>query len=277
MSKPILRRIVVQKNYTDPTGPLFAGHYAPANPQPDDALTIVSYNIDFGAKVAEATIILKTHDPLHRADIVLLQEMDEDGVQAIAQALNWNYIYYPSSIHKHGRNFGNAILSRWPITDPQKIILPYKHPTTRQIRIAARATVHFASIPLTTYSIHTETYGTRVHLRQGQIDGIVHSIPPADPYVIVGGDFNTVTRRSIRRMVHQFDMAGLQRASQGIGPTVAKFNITPSAADHIFTRGLQVIARGAVPSAGASDHFPIWVETTLPPPHKFRPPITGHR
>ena len=49
-------------------------------------------------------------------------------------------------------------------------------------------------------------------------------------------------------------------APWGAGPTVSKFGLQPSAADHIFARGLTVLGLGRVDSITASDHFPVWVE-----------------
>jgi endonuclease/exonuclease/phosphatase (EEP) superfamily protein YafD len=64
-------------------------------------------------------------------------------------------------------------------------------------------------------------------------------------------------------MVAQFKEVGFTRASQGAGPTVSKYGFEPCAADHIFTRGMEVFARGAILETKASDHHPLWV--TLAP------------
>ncbi len=43
----------------------------------------------------------------------------------IARALEMNSILFPGAIHpKTGRDFGNALLSPWPLEDARKLILP---------------------------------------------------------------------------------------------------------------------------------------------------------
>ena len=75
-----------------------------------------TYNLRWGRHVNRAIHVLQTRAPLRGADVVLLQEMDADGTERIANALEMFWVYYPAAIHpKRGRDFGNAILSRWPI------------------------------------------------------------------------------------------------------------------------------------------------------------------
>lgn len=256
-------------NYEDPDGPLFTGSFA-AEPSPaayTGRLKIVSYNINFGQNYAQAITEIQTFEVLQDVDVLLLQEMDEEGTAEMAQALDMNYVYYPASVHnQHGRNFGNAILTRWGLSAPQKIILPYKNWYNQQIRIAVRGQVQLPNgQPLLVYAAHTEVYAAPRLYRQAQIEAIVADVQqqPRDIPVVVGGDFNTATRRGIRRMAAQFATAVLERASKGAGSTVSKFGPTPIAADHLFVRGAAVLARGAVTAAQASDHYPVWVQIAM--------------
>lgn len=253
--------------YDHPEGPTFAGQYGHTAPLPGDALTIVTYNINFGLAVGRAIEAFETFEPLQRAGIILLQEMDEHGTERMARALNCNFVYYPASISRlHGRNFGNAILARWPLVDARKLILPHRHPVRDQIRIAVRATVLAGDLQIAAYSVHTETYTVPAAYRRAQVTALIDTIvaQPGSGPVIVGGDFNTVSRRSINRIVDQFAAAGLARTSAGAGPTVARLGVKATAADHIFTRGFAKVARGKVAKARASDHFPLWVDLAWP-------------
>jgi endonuclease/exonuclease/phosphatase (EEP) superfamily protein YafD len=255
------------KTYDHPEGPSFAGQYARATHLPVDALTVVTYNINFGLAVPQAIAAFQTFPPLQRAAIILLQEMDEHGVAHMAEALHYNFVYYPASVsHIHGRNFGNAVLARWPIVDARKLILPHRHPVRDQIRIAAQATVQMGDLAIAAYSVHTETYTVPAAYRRAQVGALVDAIATQrdNGPVIVGGDFNTVSRRSINRIVDQFAAAGLARTSAGAGPTVARLGVHATAADHIFTRGFTTLARGKVAKARASDHFPLWVDLAVP-------------
>lgn len=250
-------------NYEDPLGPKFEGQYAAEPPDFDGKLVIVTYNIKEGEQVDRASEALKSIEALSAADIILLQEMDESGVDLIAGALDVNYVYYPAFVSRDGRNVGNAILARWPLQESRKILLPGVNPLSGQRRIAVTATVDLAGHDLRIYSVHTETYATLPGMRLNQLEAIVADIGPGDSLVISGGDFNTVSSRSIRRLIDQFATVGLRRVSSGSGPTISKLSFSPVAADHIFARGLEKIASGAAKEVQASDHFPVWVKVAL--------------
>ena len=129
-------------NYEDPLGPRYEGHFADDRPEFGGTIKVVTYNINQGQAVDRAIEELGTYQALNDPDILLLQEMDEDGTQRVARALRHNYVYYPASVfHWTQRNFGNAILSKWPLSDPGKIVLPYRGLVNQQLRIAVRATV----------------------------------------------------------------------------------------------------------------------------------------
>jgi endonuclease/exonuclease/phosphatase family metal-dependent hydrolase len=224
-----------------------------------DRLTVATYNIAHGEAWAEASEVLQTLEPLRGADIVLLQEMEETGVDQMASLLGYNYVYYPATRSPDGRNFGNAILARWPLTDWRKVILPGRHPVTGQQRIAVRASARIGNDDVIVYSTHTETPTTPASYRAVQIQAIVDDIGPGTSPVVVGGDFNTATGRGIERMEDQFATIGLTRATNDVGPTYTRFGFQPAPLDHIFVRGLAPIAAGRV-EAEASDHFPVWVQ-----------------
>jgi endonuclease/exonuclease/phosphatase (EEP) superfamily protein YafD len=221
---------------------------------------VVNYNIDHGREVSKAIEAFETHEPLPHADIILLQEMDEVGTEEMAKALGCDFVYYPATVARHGRNFGNAILARWPLSGARKIILPELHPVNGVMRIAVGATVRIAGLDVMVYSAHTEIFTVGAAHRRAQVEAIISDIGPGDSPVIVSGDFNTVTRRGINWMTSQFSAIGMARKSAGAGPTVAKLGVRPSAADHIFARGFCRVGRGKVEAARASDHFPVWVQ-----------------
>ena len=159
------------------------------------------------------------------------------------------------------------------MTQPRKLILPYRHPIIRQVRIAVRATIAVGNREVAVYSAHTETHTVMVQHRRAQVTALVNDLGPENGAVVVGGDFNTLTRRSIRRMTGQFESVGLVRASAGSRPTVRVLGVPASATDHIFTRGFRVLAAGAVTTAKASDHFPVWAELAWSGGHELDPKV----
>lgn len=248
------------ENYDDPDGPLFEGSFSQNDPQFDGTLKTVTWNIAFGEEIDQAIEELSQFDELSAADILLLQEMDEVGVEAIAQALELNYIYYPASVHsKHGKNFGNAILSKWPLSDPKKLILPHRNPKNDQIRIATRALANVNGELIPVYSVHTETYWLGGDERSDQIDTLLEDLLVDYEYMIVGGDFNSLTPDSVEALEDRFKSVGLARSSAGVGPSMRISGIGLSL-DQIFTNGFQIVQSGVLTDADSSDHNPLWVE-----------------
>ena len=246
-------------NFTAPLEPKFEGNFSDEQAEFDRTIEVVSYNISYGDAVDEAISELTEFEELNDADIILLQEMDEVGAETIARSLGYNFVYYPASIHSHhNKNFGNAILSKWPISDPEKIILPYENPRNQQTRIAVKAVVTIDGIQIPTYNVHTETFWLGSKKRNAQIDALVDSIDESYQYAIVGGDFNTLTPGSLEYLEAKFAQIGMERASAGAGYSagVPPFVFT---LDHVFAKGMPVMKAGNSEQAKASDHLPIWV------------------
>ena len=72
----------------------------------------------------------------------MVQEMYEDAVREVAARLGTGYVYYAATFHPRlKRHVGNAILSRWPITDDRKLVLPHDARFIGTGRAAVIATV----------------------------------------------------------------------------------------------------------------------------------------
>lgn len=257
-----IANIEPMENYENPSYPRFEGQYAPINPQIGDTVKIVTWNIKFSQQIDEAIETLRDTPVLQDADILLLQEMDETGVQAIAETLNYNYVYFPASIHtEHGRNFGNAILSTWPISNAEKLILPRQNRFNKQKRIAVRALVHIGPADVLTYSVHTETFWLGPQGRGEQVQAVANTVAPDYDfdYVIIGGDFNTITPASTANIGQRLAAHGLVRLSKGAGYT-AKAGQIRFTLDHIFGSDVPVLDKGVYRETTASDHYPLWVE-----------------
>ena len=105
-------------------------------------LRVVTFNVEYAIAIDSAIALLR-HDPaLRGADVLLLQEMDEPGTLGSPGALGMQYVYYPATVHPViQRDFGNAILSRWPIVEDEKIILPHHGWWRKTERAAVAATL----------------------------------------------------------------------------------------------------------------------------------------
>jgi endonuclease/exonuclease/phosphatase family metal-dependent hydrolase len=260
------------RNYDRADGPRFASSPAPepaawrpaatslpadADDRRPDTLRIVSFNVKFAQQIDSAIRILRTDTALRAADVVLLQEMDEAGTQRIAQAMAMSYTYYPAAhLFEQQRDFGNAVLSRWPIESDAKIVLPHVSRFQRTQRIATAATIRVRQSRVRVYSAHLGTIadvfpGERRH----QLRAILADAARF-PHVIIGGDMNN---HGVGRVA---SASGYEWPTEH-GPSTVKLWRW----DHIFVRGLTVPATdatGTVLDVGrASDHRPVWTTVIL--------------
>lgn len=254
-------------NFVEQQGPIWINSdLSQIDQRIDSILTVVSFNIQFGIRLEEAKKALLSF-PFQKADIVLLQEMDESGTIYLSEQLNYNYLYYPISTHpKHNRKFGNAILSKWPISKPEKIILPHAQPINGLMRSVTSGIIHFGDMDIKTYSIHMETpvmhRFKRIQQLQHTIDRI-NAVNHTD-YVVFGGDFNSLFTRDVRDMVDLCLSNNLNWASKDVGHSLAKYKFVKLTLDHIFSKGFEIVASGKIENTVASDHFPIWTKLKIP-------------
>lgn len=251
------------KNYLSPEGPKFTQNYAQLSEISTDTLKVITFNIKFAKEIRRAIEELKTIPELQAPDIILLQEMDEAGTDSIAKSLKYNYIYYPATVHPQSdRNFGNAILSKWPIHGDKKIFLPYEPALVKTKRIAVSSYISHPKLELLVYSVHTATAVVSAKRRLEQADSLLQSIAEEYDHIIIGGDFNTVFSQNVKDLEDIFSKNGFIRASRDAGATV-RWNFLNFTMDHLFIKGLDVIATGTV-ETGASDHKPLWVWIKIP-------------
>jgi endonuclease/exonuclease/phosphatase (EEP) superfamily protein YafD len=246
-------------NFMDPEGPEYHGSYAVASAASILDIKIVTYNIAWGKRAEQAAKELQYTPELKNADIILLQEMDAAGVENMAQALGYNYVYFPGSIHNlTNKDIGNAILSRWALSEEKKLIFPHKQSWNDRIRLAAVATAIINGKRVRVYNVHAATVMMSENKQFDQLESVLADVSGDYDAVIVGGDFNTARPGSVKRSQHLFGSAGFLRASDGAGYTSKALGLIPFTLDHIFTKGLNVLQAGVVKHAEASDHLPLW-------------------
>jgi endonuclease/exonuclease/phosphatase family metal-dependent hydrolase len=246
------------RNYTALEGPSFEGHYAEIPPSFSGVIKVVTWNLSFGEKVTSAISTLRHAEPLRDADVLLLQEIDEQDTELIARDLGYNFVYYPATIHsKHGENFGNAILSRWEIGEHRKIILPN---IRQQTRIAVIADVLINGVPVKVINVHLETIWMLNLIGKKQPEYLFdNSTENQLRNVLIGGDFNTWSGVSIKYLENKFGTRGLKRVSAGSGYTFQYAGLRLTL-DHIWTNDTHETASGVWRDTDASDHYPLWVE-----------------
>jgi len=243
-------------NYGDPYGPRFAG--APPAPPMScgvsrDSVRVASWNAAYAEHVEGLLGLLAFDAALRRADIVVLQEVDEVASERIAQALGLYWVYYPATHHPvPAQRFGNALLSCWPIEEDGKLPLPHLSWTRRAQRAAVLGTVRIGTQPVRVVALHLATpleVGPRSQREQAET---VLAAVRGWTRVIVAGDFN---RPDLGRI---FEADGFSWATRGLGPTFYALGL-----DHIVARGFVAVARGRIQGKGISDHRAVWADLTF--------------
>lgn len=227
-------------------------------------LLVVSWNIQFGVEVAAAAEALLIAPDLQDADIILLQEMDQHGTELIAATVGLEYAYIRSSVHPQtGRDFGNAVLSRWPLTDFGVVYLPYTSALQGQPRQVVHADANVAGIRIRACSVHAEVPTLSPPKRRKQFAAI-GDVAQAweDGPLVIGGDFNTLTRRGVDTVSARLAPIGVRRVTEGAGPTLRRGG-REFVLDHIYARSLTPRSCGVVAGLNASDHRPLWVRLTI--------------
>jgi endonuclease/exonuclease/phosphatase family metal-dependent hydrolase len=240
------------RNYPDPDEPRFETRYGTAT-APAGTIRVASFNLKFAEKVDEAIAVFRDTLALRGLDILALQEMDAEGTERIARALEMNSIFFPGAVHpKTGRDFGNALLSPWPLENVRKLILPHQSRFTGLKRTATVATVCVGAQRIQAYSVHIET---PIHLsskgRREQVQFVLDDAHDSPDPIVVAGDFNS------RNLNEPFEEAGYLWVTRNLRDTSGWWEL-----DHIFARGLRppgpATAGVSADLHDASDHRPVW-------------------
>jgi endonuclease/exonuclease/phosphatase family metal-dependent hydrolase len=162
----------------------------------DTRLRVLSWNLwwRFGPWEARQPAIVETIRRID-ADVLGLQEIWDDGTDnqaaLLAEQLGYHHVY-EARLDLDGVRFGNAILSRWPITGHEMRPLPA--PGGREeFRTVVRADIEGPRGDLQLFTTHLNWRFDESHVRQRQVASIAEFIaesPPRTYPAILCGDFN---------------------------------------------------------------------------------------
>jgi endonuclease/exonuclease/phosphatase family metal-dependent hydrolase len=200
------------------------GSYRTVAAPPRERYRIVAWNIERGSEFDGQLEALRTHPYIKDFDVLLLTECDlgmarsgnRDVAQALARELGCDYAFVPcylnltkgSGIERRveGENtlglHGNAILSRYPLTNVRRVPLPngIDKVASRERRLGCQtvvtADVKFPNWRLAVASVHLDAQSSQRH-RRDQMQQVLDALPVEGP-ALVGGDWNTTTYDSSR-------------------------------------------------------------------------------
>lgn len=251
-------------------------------------IRVVTFNVKYrsASKLIHA---FERDEVLRRADVVMLQEMESHPAERrsranqLAAALNMSYAYAPAYGLSNGGSHGLAILSRYPIVDPQVIELPRYNVRVNSGRtIALSALVRVGGRSLRVYNVHlTNRINPGQRLRQMR-PVAVRAEADTTHEVVVAGDFNTSW---FRWGAHLFPVPGARQPRMLDRYMKARGFATPMAErastsawldmrlDSMYTRGLRVTGKGVRKAVTISDHYPLWIDLEWPPSNEISSPM----
>jgi endonuclease/exonuclease/phosphatase family metal-dependent hydrolase len=244
-------------------------------------IRIVSYNMRWrgGDDLRRLIRTLRDDTEIGGAHIIGLQEVDRNrkrsgnvnAARLMAEELGMHYAWAAPPCDGRKRDdreagedeTGVAILSRFPLADVERIVLPHAGPGCRR-RAAVGATVSVAGTPVRVYSLHAETrldIEKKIEQWRAPIDSLARR--PAVSRAVVLGDFNSIKGKDVRAARELFSSADFTTPFPDDKSTWKTFVIKLKL-DWLWLRGLTVTSHGISKHVKFSDHWPLWVKVKMP-------------
>jgi endonuclease/exonuclease/phosphatase family metal-dependent hydrolase len=211
-----------------------------------------------------------------RPDLVLLQEVadgmprcgNDNQLEELAEALDMPHVAYGAEHRFRIGGYGNAILSRYPLSDSTRVDLTIGRRKRRGlVQTRAHAKLEHGTRSVIVCNLHLGLSGSERGL---QLQRFLSCQPFAhlqrDTPLIVGGDFNDVWASLGPRFL---EPAGFVRAGKLLPTFPSALPLRPL--DGLWVRGdIAVISAHPVRNSlavAASDHLPIFAEVEVVPAH----------
>nr|WP_293834431.1 endonuclease/exonuclease/phosphatase family protein [uncultured Arsenicibacter sp.] len=234
-------------------------------------ITVMTYNIHHcnppsaGAKIdmeAIARVINK-----EKPDLVALQEVDvntQRSGKGFHQArelarLTGMHAYFSKAIDHQGGDYGVAVLSKFPIVDSSRIILPIDPAIGGEVRTLATITVDAGRGQKLIFAC------THLDLKEAnrltQADLILKHLEGSTLPVILGGDFNALADSKVLRQLEQ----RFTRTCQDCQPTIPVEKPNRAIDFILYSNGGRVkpLSTRVIDEQYASDHLPVVAELTV--------------
>lgn len=242
-----------------------------------------------GRMISTAARALSDGRFLPRADVVALQEADKGTARTgghhvakeLATELGMQWVHAPAGIprgiapakrqwwldfeepidlHDSG-DTGVALLSRLPLSDVERIDLPWQECPWRP-RLAMSATISIGPNQIRLFNAHVDPH-MAVGGQLAQLEVIAERAEAATVPTIVLGDFNTLSNQKCLDTRSFLEARGYRTPLQ-TGTATWRGAGLRMHADWIFTRGLKIQRWGVARHVlDVSDHWPIWAEIVL--------------
>jgi endonuclease/exonuclease/phosphatase family metal-dependent hydrolase len=250
-----------------------------STPNPSGEIKVVSYNIRWrgGSELLKLAQALKDDPEVGGASILGLQEVDRNRkrtgntntAKLLAEELGMHYAWAAPPNPKPGKEeeTGVLLLSPYPLSDVQRIVLPHEGPGRRR-RAGIGATVKIGSSSLRVYSVHSETR-ISTDKKLDQMKAVLKDLAryPKDMPAIVMGDLNTWEPGVGDKTSKLFTGEGFQTPFDGDATFSQRVLMVPIKLrlDWIWLRNLEATKAGIDKKISFSDHWPLWVALRIKP------------
>ncbi len=243
-------------------------------------IKIVSYNIRWrgGDDLKRLIQTLRDDPEIGGAHVIGLQEVDRNrkrsgnvnAARLMAEELGMHYAWAapPSDGKKRDDReagedeTGVAILSRYPLSDVERIVLPHTGPGCRR-RAAVGATADVEGTPVRVYSVHAETrleIAKKTEQWRAAIDSLARR--PGVRRAVVLGDFNSIKGKDVRAARKLFSESNFTTPFPDDKSTWKTF-VFKLKLDWLWLRGLSPASHGIAKGVKFSDHYPLWVRVKV--------------
>jgi endonuclease/exonuclease/phosphatase family metal-dependent hydrolase len=282
--------------------------------RPGQKLRVINYNIRYGAGLDGVVDLERTADVIRRsgAQIATIQEVDrhllersdfEDQARRLARMLRWHVVFGPAidwdplEKGEPRRQYGVAILSRFPIRDSENVRLPIHGiprppPGEEEVepwsepRAVLRALIDVRGVRVNVYTTHLQANSTALRFgdepsdhesaqqqRAEQVEAILDEIDRVGGLTILAGDLNA--RPDDPELEPLYDAGLLDAwdvAGDGPGYTIIGVNDdgefeAVGRIDYVFVSPEIGVRAAKVPWTEASDHLPVVADLRLPRSH----------
>lgn len=220
---------------------------------------LATFNIHRGKGTDRVRDLARTARVLHQVDVAGLNEVAgpsllgaSNQAQQLGERLKARWLYAPNQYRWYREHFGNALLSRLPVTHWYREQLVYDRVRSHSHRNLLTVTMPLWNRRVVLLITHLD----RGPIRAEQLDYVLGAMRRHRPAVLLG-DLN-VTRQDPRLQRLLSDGTYIDAIAAALGA-----NDPPGRVDWIIVRGLRVTGGGFEP-VGVSDHPAYWVEVEAP-------------
>lgn len=226
---------------------------APPSREPSNTFRLMTYNIHQGFSAGNVPSLDMIVEVVSREapDVLVLQEVvrgwmiDEqhDALGVLAERLDMPYVFAPNI----GDLYGNAILSRFPMTDVRRVHFAVQPSARHQPRGAVG--VRIGDVLVVTTHLDDVQDAESSSIRQEQVRTIFREWD-GEQLAVIAGDMNAEPGSLEMGL---FSEAGYSDLAESLGPTTT-MDDPPKRIDYIWGIGVIGSSQHKVRALGASDH-----------------------